>query len=137
MSMKPLIAPEQLISLMSEMLRNAELYRETGGVHTSALCDQNGIISMGEDIGRHNTIDKIIGECLFRGFETKDKILLTSGRIASEMVRKAALIGVPIIASLTSPTERALQMAREMNMTVVGYARGGRMKVYCGRERFM
>lgn len=129
------ISPEQLLSLMQKMIQLAELYRETGGIHTSALGDNNNILVVGEDIGRHNTIDKIVGECLFRGINTKDKILLATGRITSEMVRKAVKMEIPIIASLTSPTEKALLMARELDVTLVGYVRRNNLTVYTMPKR--
>jgi FdhD protein len=129
------VSPEKLLSLMKQMMENAELYNLTGGIHTSALCDEKGIIAVGEDIGRHNTLDKIIGECLLRKISTKDKILLTSGRVSSEMMRKAAKMQVPVVVSLTSPTERAVIFARDLDITLVGYARGNHMTVYARPER--
>lgn len=129
--------PAQLLSLMKQLLAGAGLYRLSGGVHTSALCDNNNILVMAEDIGRHNTLDKIQGECLLRKMTTKDRILLTSGRLSSEMLRKAAKMQTPIIASLTSPTERALTLARDMGITLIGRARGGRLSVYSCMERLV
>ncbi len=129
------ISPERLLSFMQGMLKNAELYHQTGGIHASALCDSSGIIVMAEDIGRHNTIDKIVGECLFRRIDLRDKILLSTGRISSEIVRKAVKMAIPIIASLSSPTEKAVSIAQEANLTLVGYARGKRMTVYSKNDR--
>lgn len=129
------LSPEQLLLLMKQMLQNAELYRISGGIHTSALCDCNCILTFTEDIGRHNTIDKIIGECAFRKITLKDKVLITTGRIASEMLRKAAKMQIPIVASLTSPTERAIAMARDLDVTLVGYVRGNHLSVYSRQDR--
>lgn len=129
------LTPEQLQSLMKQMLQSADLHRISGGIHTSALCDCNSVIAFGEDIGRHNTIDKIIGECMFRNIFLKDKILITTGRISSEMLRKAVKMGIPIVASLTSPTERSISLARELNATLIGYVRGNRITVYSKHER--
>ena len=129
------ILPEQLLFLMQQMLQNAELYRISGGIHTSALCDCNNVIVFGEDIGRHNTIDKIIGECMFHKIPLSDKILITTGRISSEMLRKAVKMQIPIVASLTSPTERALLLARELDVTLIGYVRGKHFTVYSKSER--
>lgn len=129
------IAPEQLLQLMRNMLESAETYNLTGGIHTSAISDGINILAMGEDIGRHNTLDKIMGECLLRKISTKDKILLTSGRVSSEMLRKAAKMQVPVIVSLTSPTERAISLARDLEITLAGYARGNRFTVYSAPER--
>jgi FdhD protein len=127
--------PEQILSLMHQMLQNAASYNLTGGIHTSVICDVNKIIAMAEDIGRHNTLDKLTGECLLRKIPTKDKILLTSGRISSEMLRKAVRMETPIIGSLTSPTERAVLLAREAGITLIGYARGNHLTVYSNLER--
>jgi FdhD protein len=128
-------SPERMLSLMREMLSNAALYNLSGGIHTSALADLNRIEVLGEDIGRHNTLDKILGECLLREISTRDKILITSGRISSEMLRKAARMGTPIVASLTSPTERAVLLARELEICLAGYARGSHLTVYSKPDR--
>ena len=129
------VAPEKILQLMRDMIGNAELYNLTGGIHTTALCDDKALMVVGEDIGRHNTLDKIMGECLLRKISTKDKILLTSGRISSEMLRKAAKIRVPIIASLTSPTELAVTLARNLDITLAGYVRGTHFIVYTRPDR--
>jgi FdhD protein len=129
------LAPEQIFRLMRYMLESAELYNLTGGIHTSALCDDNAVIVVGEDIGRHNTLDKIMGECLLRKISTKNKILLTSGRISSEMTRKAAKMQVPVIASLTSPTQLAVTLARDLDITLVGYVREPHLTVYTRPDR--
>lgn len=122
--------PERVLSLMREMIKNAGLYNLSGGIHTSALAGPAGIEIVAEDIGRHNTLDKILGESLLRKISTRDKILITSGRISSEMLRKAARMAVPIVASLTSPTERATLLARELGICLAGYARGSHLTVY-------
>jgi FdhD protein len=129
------INPENILLLMRKMLENAASYNLTGGIHTSVICDSSGIIAMAEDIGRHNTIDKLTGECLLRKIATKDKVLLTSGRISSEMLRKAAAMQVPVLVSLTSPTERAVRLAEISGMTLVGYARGDHLTVYANPKR--
>ncbi|MBI3913620.1 MAG: formate dehydrogenase accessory sulfurtransferase FdhD [Chloroflexi bacterium] len=125
----------QIFAMMRELNARATLYRESRGVHTSALGDGARLVSLQEDIGRHNTLDKIRGECLLRGIDTRDTILIATGRISSEMITKAAKMQVPIIVSRTSPTQLALELARAWNMTIIGYARGGTMQVYHGMER--
>lgn len=129
------IAPERLLSLMRQMLESDSLHKLSGGIHISALTDGTNILVVGEDIGRHNTIDKIMGECILLKITTEDKILLSSGRISSEMVRKAVKMRVPIICSLTSPTERSILMADKYGITLVGYARGNHLTVYTKAER--
>jgi FdhD protein len=129
------LEPERILGFMRQMMEKAGLYNLSGGIHTSAIADGQDLLVLSEDIGRHNTLDKIIGECLLRKIETKNKVLLTSGRVSSEMLRKAAKMQTPIIASLTSPTDRAVSMARTLGITLIGYARGSRLTVYANPER--
>jgi FdhD protein len=129
------VEPNELLVLMKQMHERMELYRLSGGVHTSALADTQNLLVMAEDIGRHNTLDKIQGECLLRKISTRDRLILTTGRISSEMLIKAARMQAPIVVSLTSPTERAIVLARELGITLVGYARGSRLSVYAHPER--
>lgn len=124
------VTPGQILPLMVELHRQAEIFRFCGGVHTSALADTESLLVVAEDIGRHNTLDKIQGECLLRGLSVRDRLLLTTGRLSSEMVLKAAKMGVPIVVSRSSPTERAISLARDLGIALVGYARGSRLSVY-------
>lgn len=129
------VEPAEVLSLMKKLLDRMEMYRASGGVHGSALADTSRLLVVSEDIGRHNTLDKIQGECLLRNLSTKDKVLLSTGRVASEMILKAAKMRVPVVVSRTSPTERAVALAQELGVTVVGYARAGRFTVYAHPER--
>jgi FdhD protein len=130
-----IITPEQALSLMRQLMENASAYNRSGGIHTSAICDNSSILAVAEDIGRHNTLDKLIGECLLRKISTSGKILLASGRVSSEMMRKAAIMQAPIVISLTSPTERAVLLARDKGITTIGYARGNHLTVYSHPQR--
>ncbi len=129
------IAPQKLADLLIEMQQRATLYARSRGVHTAALSDGSDIIVLAEDVGRHNTIDKIRGACLIEQIDPHDKILLCTGRISSEMINKAAHMGCPIVASRTSPTSMSVQLAREWNITLAGYVRRDQMKVYAHAER--
>jgi FdhD protein len=129
------LAPKQIFQLRRYMLESADLYNLTGGIHTSALCDDKGVLVVGEDIGRHNTLDKIMGEYFLRKISTKNRILLTSGRVSSEMITKVAKMQVPVIASLTSPTQRALTLARDLDITLAGYVRETHLIVYTRPDR--
>jgi FdhD protein len=125
-----MVRPEQITTLMKETMRAGELYRLHGGVHISALADGEALLLAAEDIGRHNTLDKIQGESLYRGMATRDKLLLSTGRLSSEMVEKGAKMGTPILASRNSPTERAIELAESLGITLVGYVRGEHLSIY-------
>ncbi len=129
------VAPHRMLSLMKQFQDRMDMYRASGGVHASALSDGNKLLVVAEDIGRHNTLDKIQGECLLRGLSTKDSVLLTTGRISSEMLLKAAKMQVPLIVSRTSPTERAVTLGKDLGIALAGYARANRMLVYAHAER--
>ncbi len=125
----------ELFAMMRELNAQATLYRECRGVHTSALGNGAHLVAFAEDVGRHNTLDKLRGECLLHGIATQDQILISTGRISSEMLTKAAKMRVPIVVSRTSPTSLSLQLARAWNITLVGYLHAGQMQVYTGIER--
>jgi FdhD protein len=129
------VKPEEVFSLMKQLNERAELYRFSGGVHTSALCNNSNLLVVAEDIGRHNTLDKIVGECLLTKLPTDDKLLLTTGRISSEMLSKAARMRTPIIVSRSSPTDRSISLAEKSGITLIGYVRGSRLSVYSHEER--
>ena len=131
----PRLKPEAVFSLMRELYERAALYREAGGIHASAISDGEGVIWVAEDIGRHNTLDKLKGYCLLNGIPTEGKVILTTGRISSEMLVKAARMGAPFVVSRTAPTTLAVELARRWNITLIGYARGGRFRVYSGVNR--
>lgn len=124
-----------IIALMKEFNQKSSLFIETGGAHSCAICTKDEIIYFSEDIGRHNALDKVIGKSLRRGLELKDKLLLTTGRISSDIAIKAAKAGIPIIVSHSAATDMAIEIAKASNITMVGFARGNRMNIYCGNER--
>jgi len=124
------LPPARIQSLMKQLQERMEMYKASGGVHTSALADTEGLLVTAEDIGRHNTLDKIQGECLLRGIPTRDRLLLTTGRVSSEMLRKAARMQTPVVVSRHSATATAVFMARDLGITLARYAGGGRLLVY-------
>jgi FdhD protein len=130
-----MVTPQQVAELMKKMHQNAELYREVRGVHTSALCDENELILLAQDIGRHNTIDRLWGMALRRSVDTNGKIIVASGRISSEMLSKAAKMGVPVVVSRTSPTSLSVELGQAWNITVIGYCRGNQFRVYSAPQR--
>jgi FdhD protein len=129
------ITPQQVARLMRELSRNAVIYNRAGGLHVAALADGERLICVAEDIGRHNALDKITGICLRQSHSMRDRVLLTSGRVSSEMVSKAARMRVPIVISYTSPTSLSVRLAREWSITLIGYTRRRSFRVYAGEER--
>ena len=119
-----------IFRLMDQLHRLTERYSTHGGIHSAATGDEQGLLLHCEDIGRHNTVDRIAGEALLRGIDLSGKLLLTSGRISSEMAAKAAQLGVRLLASRTSPTDMAATICQQAGITLVGYVRGGSFKVY-------
>jgi FdhD protein len=126
------ITPARLGARMKDVFQQASHYRASRGIHGAALTDGERLLVMAEDVGRHNAVDKVKGEALLRGIPTRDRILLSTGRISSEMLLKAARMEVPIVASRTSPTEMAIGLAEQLGITVVGYLRGESLNVYAG-----
>ena len=129
------LSPVQVLKLVADLQQASELHNQAGGVHTSALSDGERLLIVAEDVGRHNTLDKILGRCLFTGQDTTGQILLTTGRISTEMLTKAAHMEVPVVISRTSPTDLAVRLARAWGITLVGYVRGGNFNVYSGEWR--
>ena len=132
---QPKVPPEAIGHLVELLFESQELYRETGGVHTSALSDGEKILLSAEDIGRHNTLDKIAGLCLMNNIWPETRILITTGRISSEMLQKAARLEVPILISRTSPSSLSIEMAERYGITLIGYARKHRFNVYSNSQR--
>jgi len=126
------VRPEQLFQRMKELYAQAVNYRASRGIHGAALTDGDRLLVVAEDVGRHNAVDKIKGEALLEGIPTADRILLSTGRISSEMLLKAARMGVPLVASRTSPTEMAVSLAEQLGITVVGYLRPESLNLYAG-----
>lgn len=127
--------PAEVLSLMKQLYEQMAMYQLCGGVHGSALSDTKNLLVVAEDIGRHNTLDKIQGECLLRKLRTRDRLLLSTGRISSEMLLKAAKMQVPVVVSRHSPTASAVSFARDLGITLVGQAHGSRLSVYSQPER--
>jgi FdhD protein len=127
--------PKEVLSLMKQLQEQMVLYRLCGGVHASALSDTKNLLVVAEDIGRHNTLDKIQGECLLRGLSTRNRLLLSTGRISSEMLLKAAKMQAPVVVSRHSTTGSAVSLARDLGIALVGHTRGSRLSVYSHPER--
>lgn len=124
------INPNNILNLIKKFNSKSQLFLDTGGVHSCALCDKEKIILFEEDIGRHNALDKILGKCLIDKINFSDKIILTSGRISSEILIKIAKRKIPIIVSRSAPTHLAIELANDLNITLIGFARGEKMNIY-------
>lgn len=129
------VAPAWLLDAMEQLLEIQELYRETGGVHCSALSDGTKILARAEDIGRHNTLDKLAGCKLRETISADPLIVLTTGRVSSEMLQKSARMGASVVVSRTSATTQSVALARELRITLVGYARKIGFLTYTHPER--
>lgn len=127
-------SPRRIFSLMNQLARHADHYRTHGGIHSAAIGRDGSLILYAEDLGRHNTFDRIAGEALFKGIDMTGAELVTSGRVSTEMVAKAALMGISIIASRTSPTDMAVRLCHQAGICLIGYVRGESFTVYSHPE---
>jgi len=124
------VAAHDVLTLVSDFQHRSLVYKETGGVHSAALCDTRDILIFSEDIGRHNAVDKIFGECLLKDITTDNRLIITSGRVSSEILLKVAKRGIPVLVSKSAPTDLGVKLATDLGVTLVGFARGKRMNVY-------
>lgn len=131
------IDPKSICRLVEKLFDSQDLYRKVGGVHTSALSDGEEIRVVAEDIGRHNSLDKLAGICLLSDIYLEKKVLITTGRISSEMIQKAARLGASVVISRTSPSSLSIELAQKWGITLIGYARRDRFNVYAHPDRIM
>jgi FdhD protein len=129
--------PEVLVRLPETLRESQAVFGRTGGLHAAALFDAAGkLLVLREDIGRHNAVDKVIGWALRENrVPLSDAILMVSGRGGFEIVQKAIVAGLPVVASVSAPSSLAVQLAREMGQTLIGFLRGRRFVVYSGDSR--
>lgn len=117
--------------LSAQMPPRQHTYRESGGIHAAAIFTPEGrLVVLLEDVGRHNAVDKVTGYCLLRRIPLEDKILVSTGRANYDMVVKAVRLGIPVVASRSSPTSLAVQLAEALNCTLLGYLRRGQFRIY-------
>jgi len=130
------VTPADILSLIARMQEAQAIYRATGGSHGAALATPGGgPFLLAEDVGRHNALDKVIGRALLQKLDLTAMVALLSGRISSEMALKAARAGIPILAAISAPTTMALDLGRELNLTLAGFIRDGRLNIYTHPER--
>lgn len=131
------VSKEYILKISSEFNKRSELFIKTGGVHSCLLCNKREVLIFHEDVGRHNAIDKVIGEAFIKDINLDDKIIFTSGRMSSEMLLKSGKARIPIVVSRSAPTDLAVDIARELGITLVGFARGEKMTVYSHGNRIL
>ena len=131
------IAPEVLSALPEKLRRAQAIFGRTGGLHAAAIFAANGeLLAIREDVGRHNAVDKVIGWALLGGkLPLTNCVLMVSGRGGFEIIQKGLAAGFPLIASVSAPSGLAVQLAREMGLTLVGFLRDRRFVVYAGEAR--
>jgi len=133
----PVVAADVLASLPDRLRSQQALFDRTGGLHAAGLFTPEGeAVSVREDVGRHNAVDKVIGERFLAGdLPLSGHILQVSGRLSFEIVQKAAVAGIPIVSAVSAPTSLAVEAGERFGMTIVGFVRDGRLNVYAGSQR--
>lgn len=133
------ISVPKIFEFMRKDLDYSEVFKKTGGVHCVALCSNKDMLIVYEDVARHNALDKVIGDAIFKGIYLRDKIVILSGRVSLEMILKAAKLEIPIIISKSAPTSLSVALANKLNITLVGFVQGepqsidNNICVYCGQ----
>lgn len=135
----PRITADTIVSLPDRLRASQNAFEQTGGLHASGIFGLNGELDLlREDVGRHNALDKVIGAKFLNGeLPMSEKILVVSGRASFELVQKALIAGIPILAAVGAPSSLAVELAAEFGMTLVGFVRDGSFNVYTGRERIV
>lgn len=131
------ITPSEVIRMMHHLQSESKAFQVTGGLHNAAISDGDAFYLHRTDIGRHNAMDKLYGHCILNRIPIKDKILIFSGRISSEILIKASKIGVGIILSKSAPTDLAIKLADDLNITAIGFIREDSFNVYSHPERLI
>ncbi len=124
------ISASQVFTLVNEFQHHSQVYEATHGLHSAALCKPDQLLIFSEDIGRHNAIDKIFGECLLNDISTDNCLIITSGRVSSEILLKVAKRGIPLLISIAAPTNLGVRLANDLGVTLISFAREKRMNVY-------
>lgn len=128
---------KDLLQSMKDVLKSAELYKSSGGFHTAGLSVNGEMMFVFEDIGRHNAVDKVIGAGFIKGVDFSNSVLISTGRITLEAVAKASRLNIPVLVSRSSSTNLAVSLAEKQCVTLIGYARGDKARIYAGKERLI
>lgn len=131
------VTPGQILALVDELHRRSTLYNTTRGCHNSSLCDPERMLLFREDIGRHNAIDMICGECFLNDEHVENRLIVSTGRVASEILLKVARIGIPIMVSTAVATSFSVELAQRIGITLVGNVKNGKFWVYSGGHRII
>jgi formate dehydrogenase accessory protein FdhD len=130
------IKAQTILDVICMMNEKATGFKETGGLHDSGIFTADGaMVAFSEDVGRHNTVDKVIGEGLLKGLDFGQCFMIITGRVPGDMIYKAAKVGLPIVASVAAVLNSGVSSAQKANVTLVGFVRGKRMNVYTSPER--
>lgn len=129
------ISAPAIFALIDDFVQRSVVFKATGGVHSAALCDTGSILVFSEDIGRHNAIDKVFGECMMKDIPTAGRLIITSGRVSSEILLKVAKRNVPLLVSKSAPTATGVRLAIDLGITLVGFARGRKANIYANEWR--
>jgi FdhD protein len=131
------VSANQVLDRVEDLNRLSKTYRRTHGVHNSAAAEGDRLVLFRDDIGRHNAVDMIVGHFFLNALSLEDKLLITTGRLTSEILIKAAKMRIPLLVSRNTATNLAVELARSLNITLIGYARAGKFTVYSGEERII
>jgi FdhD protein len=131
-----ILNPETALNAAKMLDSKAAVFKRTGGTHTAALLDNEGeVLAFSEDIGRHNAIDKVIGEAALKRINLETTILASTGRLSAEIVCKAVNVDIPVVVSLASSTDKGIEVAEKRGLTLIGFVRGRRFNIYSHPER--
>lgn len=131
------INASDIYKVMENNLNLSQLFKDTAGVHCVSLFGNDNLVIACEDVARHNALDKVIGHCILNDIPLKDKVLFVSGRLSFEMIRKVAIVNIPIVVAKSATTSLVIETAKKLNITLVGFVRGKKMNIYTNSHRIL